>query len=360
MLSPVSVKSPSTTTMIEMTIATIGRRMKNSATGARSLLRRRLDGLRAHDQAVADAVQTVDDDALARLQPLVDHPLVVDLHPRLDLAGAHRVAVADDRDLVRPLHLLDRALRDDDRVLLRLEGGAYLRELPGTDEISRVREEAHDEERSRLHVDLPIRDRSLPALGVDVAVGEDELEPVIVVARRAVELDAIGVAQVLLLADRGRHLDRIDLRDRGEHAVLTDEIAHLRDTDACDAGDRRLDLGPVEIELRLLDAGARRVDRRLRGAIRLHGVVELLLADRAFLGERRIARDVLLRLRELRFGAPEVAFGGIQRGAVRPGVDREEQRAGLDQRSLGVALRLEIALHARPDLCVDRAVGRAD
>src|SRR5438445_4651149 len=101
MLSPVGAKSRKRTTMIEMTIATIGRRMKNSATGARSLLRRRLDGLRAHDQAVADALQTVDDDALAGLEPVVNHPLVVDLHPRLDLADAHRVAVADDRDLVR-------------------------------------------------------------------------------------------------------------------------------------------------------------------------------------------------------------------------------------------------------------------
>src|ERR1700757_5261130 len=93
MLRPVSVNSPSATMMIAMTIATIGRRMKNSATGGRSLLRRRLGRFRAYDQPVADALEAVDDDALTRLEAVVDHPIVVDLHPRLHLADAHLVTV---------------------------------------------------------------------------------------------------------------------------------------------------------------------------------------------------------------------------------------------------------------------------
>src|SRR5262245_17711847 len=118
MLRPLSVKRPSTTTMIEMTMATIGRRMKKCAMG-RSSVRGGLDRLRIDDQSIAHALQAVDDDALAGLEPVLDDPVVVDPRPRLDGADAHFVLGADDGHLVCALDFLHGALRNDDRVLLR-------------------------------------------------------------------------------------------------------------------------------------------------------------------------------------------------------------------------------------------------
>src|SRR5689334_9584925 len=142
MLRPLSVKSPSTTVMIEITIATIGRRMKNSATRAPLLRGLRRDRLRAHDQPVTYPCQAVDHDRLAALQPVVDDPVVVDTRPGLDGADARRVVGADGRDLVGPLRLLDGTLRDGHGVVLGLEYGAHLGELAGTQEAVRVREQA--------------------------------------------------------------------------------------------------------------------------------------------------------------------------------------------------------------------------
>ncbi len=157
-----------------------------------------------------------------------------------------------------------------------------------------------------------------------------------------------------------RHLDGIDLRDGGEHRILTDEIADLGDADPGDAVDRGRHPRPVEVELRLLHRRTRRLDLGARGAICLNGVVELLLADRALSGQRRVACNVLCGLGESRFGARQLPAGFVQRRFVLARIDREEQVSRTNQPAFSVVLRLQVSLHARADLRVDRAVGGTD
>ena len=100
-----------------------------------------------------------------------------------------------------------------------------------------------------------------------------------------------------------------------------------------DAGDFALDFG-IEIDgtrmpllpilVRLLDRGAGRVDSRLVGLVGLQGVVELLLADRALLGERRVARHVELGLDEHRLRLRQVAHRLVERRLELARVDLEQ------------------------------------
>ena len=177
--------------------------------------------------------------------------------------------------------------------------------------------------------------RSVPGCGIDRAVGEDQRRAP---ARRLGPLcsrlaDLLREAQILDLADRERDLDRVELRDGREQRLRAHEIADLRGGDRRDAADRRpAPCVHCEVQLRVLERGARGVDlRAVRGA-RLDRVVELLLADGALGGERRVALDVQLALAERRLRALELALRLIERRLELARVDLEEQIAGLRRR----------------------------
>ena len=125
-----------------------------------------------------------------------------------------------------------------------------------------------------------------------------------------------------------------DLRDRRQQRRRPDEIADLRGGDRRDAVDERRDAGEAEIQLRGLDRGLRRRDRRLRRVVRAHVVVELTLRDRALLGQRLVARQIALGLGELRLrlGQPRPRLG--ERGLERPPIDLEQHLALADEGAL--------------------------
>jgi hypothetical protein len=85
-------------------------------------------------------------------------------------------------------------------------------------------------------------------------------------------LDARREVQVFLLAQRERHADRVELRDRRQRvgAARSHEIAELRPRDADDAVEGRADLRETQIDRRRLDRGLRRLHRRLRAALVLN------------------------------------------------------------------------------------------
>src|SRR5207302_3171675 len=78
-----------------------------------------------------DLVEFLDDDPLARLQPLLDDPEVADSLAELNLSHVHRVVGADHGALMDPVQLLDGSLRNKERVFPEIDHGADLHELAG-------------------------------------------------------------------------------------------------------------------------------------------------------------------------------------------------------------------------------------
>src|SRR5215510_8619397 len=135
--------APAMVMRIAMTIATIGRRMKNSAMdcplplglfgGLRlgcfalgSFPRRRRSLRRVDGHSGSDPLQPLHDDLVSGLQALLDDPHVPVDRAGLDDLDRDLVVRPDDRDLVAALELRHRALRHEDRALLDVQGDADL------------------------------------------------------------------------------------------------------------------------------------------------------------------------------------------------------------------------------------------
>ena len=97
-----------------------------------------------------------------------------------------------------------------------------------------------------------------------------------------------------------------------------------------------------EIQRRLLDSGLGGSTAARLACVLLHGVVELLLADGAFLGERRVAVDVELRLVLRRLRLCQVALRLLELSLKLARIDLEEQRVLGDDVALLVVLREDV------------------
>src|SRR2546425_7588887 len=180
--------TPTMTMRMEMTMATMGRLMKNLAMVGLLRRRARLGGRgRRQPNLLAGAypVASLDDDPLAGLQPLRHRPERANPHVDLDRADVNRIVGADHRDLVDALHVLDGALRDQERGLLHLDDGANLRVLAGPQQISRVRKHRSREHGAAGNVHLSVESRCAPRVGIDGAVGQNQLQ-----------LEPLGLARV--------------------------------------------------------------------------------------------------------------------------------------------------------------------
>src|SRR5437879_1071550 len=130
--------TPTITMRMEITMATMGRLMKNLAIAG--LLRRAGPGgghgLDPNLLAGARAIEALDDDPLARLQPLRDDPQGAHARARFHGPYLDRVVGLDDGDLMHPLDVLHGPLGDEERVLLHLDDGTNLRVLAGAQDVA--------------------------------------------------------------------------------------------------------------------------------------------------------------------------------------------------------------------------------
>ena len=112
---------------IEITIATMGRLTKKLAMAYFASRARAAAGLGGGAGlavtviAVLHALQALDDDLLAGLEAVLDHPERVHARADLHVAELDLAAAVDDGDAVETLQLLHRALRHEQRVRLVLE-----------------------------------------------------------------------------------------------------------------------------------------------------------------------------------------------------------------------------------------------
>src|SRR5512140_3726142 len=276
---PSMATRPPRTVRIAMTIATMGRLMKKRATASpprgrgerrrrrRSPGGRRVDG--RHGRPRLHARKPLHDDALAGGKAALDDPQVSDAFCRLDRPDLGLVVGADDGDLKRALHLVDGALRDEDRALAHLHDRPDLRVLAGTQDVPGIREEPDGRDRAGAHVDVSAREEHVPLVREDAAVREHE--PELRVPHRRIPLEL----EVFLLAELVEHAQGIHLGDRREHRLPVDEIADLLLRDSRDARNRGRDPGPRQVELRLRDGSLEGADGRPRSALRRARVVEL-------------------------------------------------------------------------------------
>ncbi len=121
-----------------------------------------------------------------------------------------------------------------------------------------------------------------------------------------------------------------------------------RDAAVADAaGDRRAQLGELEIELGLAHRGLARQHRGFGVALGLGALLEDLLGDGPLAHQLLAAREVAFRIDQVRFRLGEVGARLLERVLERPLVDGEQEIALLDHLTVGEMHAFEVAGHAR-------------
>src|SRR5579862_8202579 len=118
-----TVSEPTSTSTMEITMATIGRLMKNFDIALPAL---RIAGKRLgiHLRALPNFLYALGNDHFARFKPFGDHPLRTALRAELYRANFHFVFAVHDGNLVSTLQLGNGPLRYQQRVGLCLENEA--------------------------------------------------------------------------------------------------------------------------------------------------------------------------------------------------------------------------------------------
>src|SRR6266571_8589264 len=133
------VMVPTITMTIEITIATMGRLIKNFDIGLPSLAFRG-KRLGVHLHARTHLLHTFGNHPIASLQPVRNNPIGTDAVADLNCADAYSVLAVDRCDLIAALQLRDSALRYQQRILLDSDGRANFAVSAGTQNVSGIRE----------------------------------------------------------------------------------------------------------------------------------------------------------------------------------------------------------------------------
>ena len=125
-----------------------------------------------------------------------------------------------------------------------------------------------------------------------------------------------------------------------------------------DAGDRRLDLGVVELGLRVGDRGF--VGGDLGGELGDGGALGVGLLPRREFAELGVALKVEIGVGEIRLVLLLLGLGLVERGLERAGVDLDQQIALVDHLALGEGDLVDLAVNPGPDLYGVEALNRAE
>src|SRR5260370_42413834 len=132
------VRPPTSTSTMEITMATMGRLIKNFDIGLPSL-GFHTKWLGVHLHARTHLLYAFRDHPFARLKSVRNNPLPVDTGADLDRSDAHFVLVVHPRDLIAALPLLKITLRPKQRILLESHSRANLAVPAWTQNISSIR-----------------------------------------------------------------------------------------------------------------------------------------------------------------------------------------------------------------------------
>jgi hypothetical protein len=281
-----------------------------------------------------------------------DHPVAVDPRPGPHRAHGHGVVLGDHIDHAPVLIVAHRLVRHEHAGIgIRAVDGDPAEEAGREEEVPVVEHGARpDGAASRVEavvheIELP-RALALPLVGE----GHDHAARALAPRLRAAGVEA-RIGEVGALVHVEVEVDRVERDDVGEHRrVGVDEVA-LRDVLARDApGERRLDLGEFEIELRLPQGGLGPVEIGAGRQIGRAPLVEDLIRDVARAPQGLGALEIVGGELHPHLRRGDGGLGLFQRGAVGTLVDREERVARLDQGAILEVHLVEIARHPRPEL----------
>ena len=336
-----SATMPTMTNIMEMTMATMGRLMKNFDMASyfcsgpdwrRFLLSRSLRlspladvsvRLRIHDHALLYLLEPLHNHLVPRLQPLVNHPEAVDTFSRFYRSYIDFVSGAYNGDLIASLKLRHRSLGYQQGVFLDLAFGTDLGKLSGPNDISGIVEEGREFNRACLHIHLAVGKGKEPFIGMDLAGRKDQIQGNVLETGPAVSDNL----EVLLLADRDIDLDRIKGRDRCQFLDQSgaDEIADLGLGNAGDAVNGRGNFGEADVQRCFFNNRLCRNHRRMRGLLKAPGIVQIFFTDGILLCQRLDPVEIGLgRFPACLLFAPVVPWPGPGRPGRCAGRSRKE------------------------------------
>jgi hypothetical protein len=313
--SPSMATSPTMTIRIEMTMATMGRLMKNfdmvltpcsAGAGAAGSERAWGDGHAPGRTFWVPSAITCS----PGFQSLVDDPVGSDPFSDLHRPDIDLVVRSDHGHQVLALHFRDRPLRHEQRAFLGLQHGPTGR-TAGAQQIVRIGEEGADLQGAGGGVNLAIGQGQLALVRIDSCHRPGSA------AGAFLRLVAGGLAfKIFLFADIDVGLDRVEGGDGGQFLLhaRADQVAQLGFGDAGNAVHRGGDLGEFQVELRLIDCCLGSLDRGPGGKFRADRIVQILLADRVFCRQRSDAGQVGLGGVMARLLLGELGFGLIEGG----------------------------------------------
>src|SRR6266513_2882390 len=133
---PESVTRPMMTVMIAITMATMGRLMKNLYIRHSGRSLSRYKRLRVHRDAFLDLLNSLNHHAFPRLETFLNDPQRAGALANFNGPDMGLVVTAHDHDLVAALQLRYRALRDEQRAFPRVELHAHAGKLAGAKSIT--------------------------------------------------------------------------------------------------------------------------------------------------------------------------------------------------------------------------------
>ncbi len=170
---------------------------------------------------------------------------------------------------------------------------------------------------------------------------------------QAVLAEILPDLQDVLLAQIGDDVDRVELGDLGERALLAapaDKVAGIDQMLADDAVERGADLGIAEVQLRQPDLRLRAQQLRLGAGPLEIPVVDLGLGRGVLLDQRRIADEFGLGVEERRLRGQHLGLRLLQLIFVLVLLNREKEIAFLDPGAVLVMLLFEIAFDPGDEL----------
>jgi hypothetical protein len=309
--------------------------------------------LRRDERARPDPLQAVDDHPLARGDTLRHDPETVDRRSEGHLAVFGLVVLADDRHELLVLVGADRALADQHRRLGR--GASHLQagELARYQQAVGVGEDRASENRAARPVDLVVDE--LKRTLVRGAVARRRVHPY----RNAPQLF------VRLGTERSEHtrhrflvraearVDRVDGHQRRQHRRTRAGRHQVADRDlepAHAAGDGGAHRSVPEVEPRHFEAGLGRAQVRFSPPLGVEALIEVALRNDAALPELAAPVELAPGENELRLRRRHLRFGASDLRRVGRGIDRDQEVALPDERTLAEMHGLHLAGDPRPDV----------